>query len=81
MGPAADEPTGALDSRAGHSLLSYLRDTATQRAQTIVMVTHDPNAAAYADRALILEKGEVRWEGPIAVLEADEAVRRAWLTV
>jgi branched-chain amino acid transport system ATP-binding protein len=38
-------------------------------------------AAAVADRALILEKGEVRWEGSIATLEADEDVRRAWLTV
>jgi branched-chain amino acid transport system ATP-binding protein len=38
-------------------------------------------AAAVADRALILEKGEVRWEGSIATLEADEDVRRAWLTM
>ena len=38
-------------------------------------------AAAVADRALILEKGSVRWEGPIATLEADEAIRRAYLTV
>ena len=38
-------------------------------------------AAAVADRALILEKGSVRWEGPIATLEADEDIRRAWLTV
>lgn len=38
-------------------------------------------AAAVADRALILEKGSLRWEGPIATLEADEELRRAWLTV
>ncbi|HWT07711.1 MAG TPA: ABC transporter ATP-binding protein [Roseomonas sp.] len=38
-------------------------------------------AAAVADRALILEKGSVRWDGPIAMLEADEELRRAWLTV
>ena len=38
-------------------------------------------AAAVADRALILEKGAVRWEGPIATLEADEDIRRAYLTV
>jgi putative ABC transport system ATP-binding protein len=55
----ADEPTGALDSRAGHDLLTYLRRTTVELGQTIVMVTHDPNAAAFADRVLLLSDGHV----------------------
>jgi putative ABC transport system ATP-binding protein len=55
----ADEPTGALDSRSSHALLDYLRGTSRNAGQTIVMVTHDPNAAAYADRTLILSDGRI----------------------
>jgi putative ABC transport system ATP-binding protein len=55
----ADEPTGALDSRASHDLLSYLRQTCRELGQTIVMVTHDPNAAAFADRTVLLSDGRV----------------------
>ena len=55
----ADEPTGALDSRSSHRLLDYLRRTSRELGQTIVMVTHDPNAAAYADRALLLSDGRI----------------------
>ncbi len=55
----ADEPTGALDSHSSHELLNYLRYTSQAFGQTIVMVTHDPNAAAYADRALMLSDGTV----------------------
>ena len=55
----ADEPTGALDSRSSHALLDYLRGTSRHSGQTIVMVTHDPGAAAYADRTLILSDGRV----------------------
>lgn len=55
----ADEPTGALDSRSSHHLLDYLRHTSQGLGQTIVMVTHDPNAAAYADRTLLLSDGQV----------------------
>ncbi len=55
----ADEPTGALDSRSGIQLLSYLRNSVRELGQTVVMVTHDPNAAAYADRALILSDGRI----------------------
>ena len=55
----ADEPTGALDSRAGHELLTYLRRTTVELGQTIVMVTHDPNAAAFADRVLLLSDGRI----------------------
>ena len=55
----ADEPTGALDSRAGTELLTHLRDASRHFGQTIVMVTHDPNAAAFAQRALILSDGRL----------------------
>ncbi len=55
----ADEPTGALDSRTGHELLDHLRSASRELGQTIVMVTHDPNAAAYADRAVILSDGRI----------------------
>jgi putative ABC transport system ATP-binding protein len=55
----ADEPTGALDSASSHELLDYLRHTSQVFEQTIVMVTHDPNAAAYADRSLLLSDGRI----------------------
>ncbi|MGL4831703.1 MAG: ABC transporter ATP-binding protein [Propionibacteriaceae bacterium] len=55
----ADEPTGALDSKNSHDLLEYLRYCVSSMGQTIVMVTHDPNAAAYADRVLILSDGKI----------------------
>ncbi len=53
----ADEPTGALDSKNGHLLLAQLRTASRELGQTIVMVTHDPMAAAYADRVLLLNDG------------------------
>jgi putative ABC transport system ATP-binding protein len=55
----ADEPTGNLDSRSGTDVLNFLRDSVRQHGQTIVMVTHDPNAASYADRVVFLGDGEV----------------------
>jgi putative ABC transport system ATP-binding protein len=55
----ADEPTGNLDSKTGRDVLGLLRDAATRRGQTIVMVTHDPIAASYADRIVILGDGTV----------------------
>lgn len=55
----ADEPTGALDSRASNELLSYLRKTCSELGQTIVMVTHDANAAAFADRTVVLSDGRI----------------------
>ncbi|MFJ5680968.1 ABC transporter ATP-binding protein [Streptomyces sp. NPDC093097] len=60
----ADEPTGNLDSRAGAEILSFLRSSAQELGQTIVMVTHDPVAAAYADRALFLADGRLVHELP-----------------
>jgi putative ABC transport system ATP-binding protein len=55
----ADEPTGNLDSRSGAEVLGFLRDSVRQFGQTIVMVTHDPNAASYADRVIFLADGRV----------------------
>ena len=55
----ADEPTGNLDSRHGLALLEFLRTAAHDFGQTIVMVTHDPTAASYADRVVFLVDGRV----------------------
>jgi putative ABC transport system ATP-binding protein len=55
----ADEPTGNLDSRSGAEVLGFLRDSVRQYGQTIVMVTHDPNAASYADRVVFLADGQI----------------------
>ncbi len=55
----ADEPTGNLDSRSGAEVLSFLRDSVRTHGQTIVMVTHDPVAAGYADRVVFLADGEI----------------------
>jgi putative ABC transport system ATP-binding protein len=55
----ADEPTGNLDSRSGAQLLDLLRRCVREFGQTIVMVTHDPVAAGYADRAVFLADGRV----------------------
>jgi len=53
----ADEPTGNLDSRSSAEVLAFLRHSVTDLGQTIVMVTHEPSAAAYADRVLFLADG------------------------
>jgi putative ABC transport system ATP-binding protein len=55
----ADEPTGNLDSRASAEVLGFLRNSVRDHGQTIVMVTHDPNAAAYADRVVFLNDGQI----------------------
>ncbi|GAA1271062.1 ABC transporter ATP-binding protein [Kitasatospora nipponensis] len=54
-----DEPTGNLDSRSGAEVLSFLRRSVDELGQTIVMVTHDPVAASYADRVLFLADGVI----------------------
>ncbi len=54
-----DEPTGNLDSRAGAEILGFLRRSVDDLGQTIVMVTHDPLAASYADRVLYLADGRI----------------------
>src|SRR5207245_7677467 len=55
----ADEPTGNLDSKAGADLLSFLKSAVQDHGQTIVMVTHDPIAARFADRVVFLADGLV----------------------
>ncbi|WP_249713757.1 ABC transporter ATP-binding protein [Rhizomonospora bruguierae] len=55
----ADEPTGNLDSRSGAEVLGFLRNSVREYGQTIVMVTHDPNAASYADRVVFLADGQI----------------------
>jgi putative ABC transport system ATP-binding protein len=69
----ADEPTGALDSRATTELLAFLRSVVDDLGQTVVMVTHDPRAAAYADRVVFLRDGSVAadllWPDREAVME------------
>ena len=69
----ADEPTGNLDSNASAELLAFLRDAVNEHGQSIVMVTHDPLAAAYADRVVFLADGnvagEIRSPSADAVLE------------
>jgi putative ABC transport system ATP-binding protein len=55
----ADEPTGNLDSRAGADVLGFLRHAVDTFGQTIVMVTHDPNAASFADEVVFLADGHV----------------------
>jgi putative ABC transport system ATP-binding protein len=55
----ADEPTGNLDSHSGAELLGFLRSAVKDHGQTIVMVTHDANAASYADRIIFLGDGHV----------------------
>ncbi|PPK98580.1 putative ABC transport system ATP-binding protein [Kineococcus xinjiangensis] len=70
----ADEPTGNLDSRAGAEVLDLLRSSVRETGQTVVMVTHDPVAASYADRVVLLADGELAGElldpTPDDVLEA-----------
>jgi putative ABC transport system ATP-binding protein len=55
----ADEPTGALDTRTGREILAFLRAAVDDYHQTIVMVTHDPAAASYADRVIFLADGQL----------------------
>jgi putative ABC transport system ATP-binding protein len=55
----ADEPTGNLDTRSSGEVLRFLRKSVDDFGQTIVMVTHDPSAAAYADRVVFLADGQI----------------------
>ena len=55
----ADEPTGNLDSKTGEEILLLMRELVTNQKRTIVMVTHDPKAAAHADRIITLSDGHV----------------------
>lgn len=81
----ADEPTGNLDSRAGAEVLSFLRRSVRELGQTVVMVTHDPAAAAYADRVVLLADGRIAGSiadpTPEAVLAGLDALRNPTTTV
>ncbi len=77
----ADEPTGALDTRASRTVLRLLRDLVDSRGQTVVMVTHDPAAAACADRVLLLADGRLADELPGAAGAEAIAARTAALEV
>jgi putative ABC transport system ATP-binding protein len=55
----ADEPTGNLDSKSSEEVLGILRQSVDELGQTVVMVTHDPEAASYADRLIVLRDGQV----------------------
>jgi putative ABC transport system ATP-binding protein len=65
----ADEPTGNLDSNASEEVLELLRRAVDDFGQTVVMVTHDPQAASYADRLLILVDGKIQRDGGSASAE------------
>lgn len=75
----ADEPTGNLDTRAGIEVLSFLRRAVRELQRTVIMVTHDPSAAAYADRVMLLADGKVAGHidspTPAAVLAGLDALR------
>ena len=77
----ADEPTGNLDSKTGAGVLELLRESAARYEQTILMVTHDPRAAAVADRAIFLSDGrvvdEVRDPDPEEILERIKTLESA----
>jgi putative ABC transport system ATP-binding protein len=55
----ADEPTGNLDSKSGTGVLDLLRQSVSELEQTVIIVTHDPKVAAYADRVILLTDGQV----------------------
>jgi putative ABC transport system ATP-binding protein len=75
----ADEPTGNLDTRSGIEVLAFLRRCVRELGQTVVMVTHDPAAAAYADRVVLLADGRIAGEiahpTPESVLAGLDALR------
>jgi putative ABC transport system ATP-binding protein len=70
----ADEPTGALDTQTGRGVLALLRDVVDGGGHTVVMVTHDPQAAAYADRVILLADG--RLAGMLDAPSADQVAEQ-----
>jgi len=68
----ADEPTGNLDSAASGELLSFMRRSVTEFGQTVIMVTHDPRGAAFADRVVFLGDGKIT--GELAAPTADSVI-------
>ncbi len=71
----ADEPTGNLDSRAGDEIVSLLRRISTEWGRTVMMVTHDPRMAAYADRIIFLKDGSIVDEARLSGSNQDNAKR------
>jgi putative ABC transport system ATP-binding protein len=65
----ADEPTGNLDTMAGEEVLGLLRHAVDDYEQTVVMVTHDPEAASYADRLVVLRDGRLVHDAPAGSAE------------
>src|SRR5689334_19105107 len=70
----ADEPTGALDTQNGRGVLTLLREVVDEDGHTVVMVTHDPTAAAYADRVMLLADGRVA--GTLDAPSPDDVAKR-----
>jgi len=70
----ADEPTGALDTRSGRAVLALLRETIDESGATLVMVTHDPSAAAWADRVVFVADG--RLAGELSSPTAEQVAER-----
>ncbi len=70
----ADEPTGNLDSTTGAEILDFMRRAVREFGQTIVMVTHDPNAASYADRVVFVADGKI--DGELVDPTSDEIFER-----
>jgi putative ABC transport system ATP-binding protein len=68
----ADEPTGNLDSHTGAEILDFMRRAVREFGQTIVMVTHDPTAASYADRVVFVEDGQL--VGELAEPQVDTVI-------
>jgi putative ABC transport system ATP-binding protein len=75
----ADEPTGNLDTKTGMAIMSLLRRSCDELGQTTVVVTHDPRAAAYADRVVFLGDGQVI--GEVSYDSVDEMDDRLRLTI
>jgi putative ABC transport system ATP-binding protein len=70
----ADEPTGALDTKTGRGVLALLREVVDGDGHTVVMVTHDPVAASYADRVILLADGRIA--GTLEAPDADEVAEQ-----
>jgi putative ABC transport system ATP-binding protein len=70
----ADEPTGALDTRTGREVLALLREVVDEDGHTVVMVTHDPVAAAHADRVILLADGRIT--GTLDAPSADDVAEQ-----
>jgi putative ABC transport system ATP-binding protein len=73
----ADEPTGNLDSHSSEDVLALLRQAVDEFGQTVVMVTHDPQAASVADRIVVLRDGEIVHDGAVQTTEAVLDLMRA----